>query len=184
MNPWMKWWLGAVNDSLEATRAFWAGMLGERTSEKRDRTPAETTTPTNEEPRAPALSASENPADEPAKAKTANAKTDAPEVRSVAAPRKPSVRAPDDPKTNTATTTGRETQRRGAKPEAAAAKRGRSEKGKARGSGAKKAGGDEPKYSNPDDPSQTWSGRGRRPRWVTQALEAGRSLDDLRAGKR
>ncbi|MFN6951148.1 MAG: H-NS family nucleoid-associated regulatory protein [Albidovulum sp.] len=35
------------------------------------------------------------------------------------------------------------------------------------------------KYANPDDRSQTWSGRGRRPRWVEAALKAGKSLDDL-----
>lgn len=35
------------------------------------------------------------------------------------------------------------------------------------------------KYRNPDDPQQTWNGLGRRPTWVRQALEAGRSLDDL-----
>jgi DNA-binding protein H-NS len=37
-----------------------------------------------------------------------------------------------------------------------------------------------PKYSNPLAPSQKWSGRGKRPRWVTAALAAGQSLDDLR----
>lgn len=36
-----------------------------------------------------------------------------------------------------------------------------------------------PKYANPDDPLQTWSGRGRRPRWVEAALKSGKSLDDL-----
>ncbi len=36
-----------------------------------------------------------------------------------------------------------------------------------------------PKYANPADPSQTWSGRGRKPKWVVEALEAGKSLDDL-----
>ena len=36
------------------------------------------------------------------------------------------------------------------------------------------------KYANPEDASQTWSGRGRRPRWVTEQLDAGRSLDDFR----
>jgi len=35
------------------------------------------------------------------------------------------------------------------------------------------------KYRNPDDPSQTWSGRGKRPIWVNDALAAGKSLDDL-----
>ena len=36
-----------------------------------------------------------------------------------------------------------------------------------------------PKYANPEDSSQTWSGRGRRPHWVDAALKAGKSLDDL-----
>ncbi len=36
-----------------------------------------------------------------------------------------------------------------------------------------------PKYANPADPSQTWTGRGRKPRWVVEALEAGKTLDDL-----
>ena len=37
----------------------------------------------------------------------------------------------------------------------------------------------EAKYAHPDDKSQTWSGRGRRPRWIAEQLEAGRTLDDL-----
>ncbi|MCF3592537.1 H-NS histone family protein [Rhodobacteraceae bacterium LMO-12] len=36
-----------------------------------------------------------------------------------------------------------------------------------------------PKYANPADKTQTWTGRGRRPAWVREALEAGKSLDDL-----
>jgi DNA-binding protein H-NS len=36
-----------------------------------------------------------------------------------------------------------------------------------------------PKYANPAEPSETWSGRGRRPRWVQAALDSGKSLDDL-----
>ena len=37
-----------------------------------------------------------------------------------------------------------------------------------------------PKYRNSLAPSQTWSGRGRTPRWVVAALETGQRLDDLR----
>jgi DNA-binding protein H-NS len=37
-----------------------------------------------------------------------------------------------------------------------------------------------PKYQNPDDPSQTWAGRGRTPRWFSEMLTAGKSIDDLR----
>lgn len=37
------------------------------------------------------------------------------------------------------------------------------------------------KYMNPDNPEQTWSGRGRRPQWINEALESGRTLEDLAA---
>lgn len=36
-----------------------------------------------------------------------------------------------------------------------------------------------PKYANPADASDTWSGRGRKPRWVEASLKAGKSLEDL-----
>ena len=36
-----------------------------------------------------------------------------------------------------------------------------------------------PKYANPANTSETWTGRGRKPRWVEAALKAGKSLDDL-----
>ena len=36
-----------------------------------------------------------------------------------------------------------------------------------------------PKYAHPENPSMTWSGRGRKPKWVEAALAAGKSLDDL-----
>lgn len=36
-----------------------------------------------------------------------------------------------------------------------------------------------PRYRNPDNPEQTWSGRGRRPRWVHESEAAGRSLADM-----
>lgn len=35
------------------------------------------------------------------------------------------------------------------------------------------------KYANPADPSQTWTGRGRKPGWVIDALAAGKSLDNM-----
>ena len=38
----------------------------------------------------------------------------------------------------------------------------------------------EPRFRNPDNPDQTWSGRGRRPRWVHEAEAAGRRLEDMR----
>ncbi|MDI3337490.1 H-NS histone family protein [Defluviimonas aestuarii] len=36
-----------------------------------------------------------------------------------------------------------------------------------------------PKYANPANKSETWTGRGRKPRWVEAALKAGKKLDDL-----
>lgn len=36
-----------------------------------------------------------------------------------------------------------------------------------------------PKYANPDDPTITWTGRGRKPRWVQENLDKGKSLEDL-----
>jgi DNA-binding protein H-NS len=35
------------------------------------------------------------------------------------------------------------------------------------------------KYANPANPSDTWSGRGRKPRWFEAALNAGKSPEDL-----
>jgi DNA-binding protein H-NS len=36
-----------------------------------------------------------------------------------------------------------------------------------------------PKYRNPADPSQTWSGRGRQPRWFKAALRKGKTERSL-----
>ncbi|GLR89965.1 H-NS histone family protein [Bradyrhizobium iriomotense] len=36
-----------------------------------------------------------------------------------------------------------------------------------------------PKYRNPKNPAQTWSGRGKLPRWLDPQLRAGRKLDDF-----
>ncbi|SDE34394.1 H-NS family nucleoid-associated regulatory protein [Limimaricola pyoseonensis] len=35
------------------------------------------------------------------------------------------------------------------------------------------------KFRNPEDPTQTWSGRGRKPRWINEAEAAGRPLEDF-----
>jgi len=37
----------------------------------------------------------------------------------------------------------------------------------------------EAKYRHPDDPSLTWSGRGKRPAWLNEALAAGKKLEDM-----
>jgi DNA-binding protein H-NS len=39
-----------------------------------------------------------------------------------------------------------------------------------------------PKYRNPAEPSETWAGRGKKPRWVVAALKKGKHLEDLRIG--
>jgi DNA-binding protein H-NS len=36
------------------------------------------------------------------------------------------------------------------------------------------------KYCNPEFPSQTWSGRGKQPRWVKTLMASGASLEDVR----
>ena len=36
------------------------------------------------------------------------------------------------------------------------------------------------KYRNPDNSAETWTGRGRQPKWVAAALASGKSLDDLK----
>jgi len=42
-----------------------------------------------------------------------------------------------------------------------------------------RAGKVEVKYRHPDDPALTWTGRGKRPLWLTEALAAGKTLDDF-----
>ncbi len=58
----------------------------------------------------------------------------------------------------------------GTRAAAPAAARGKA-KGKAKAGGAA--------YRHPD--GRSWSGRGRRPAWINEALAAGKSLDDFRA---
>jgi len=36
-----------------------------------------------------------------------------------------------------------------------------------------------PKFANPANPSDTWSGRGRKPRWFSDAIEAGATPESL-----
>ena len=37
-----------------------------------------------------------------------------------------------------------------------------------------------PKFRNPDQPSQTWAGRGRQPRWLAAQLKSGKRIDYFR----
>lgn len=47
---------------------------------------------------------------------------------------------------------------------------------KSKGSGKKV----QAQYRNPADNAQTWSGRGRQPKWIAEGLAGGKSLDDFR----
>lgn len=38
---------------------------------------------------------------------------------------------------------------------------------------------DGPRYRNPENSAETWSGRGRRPAWVDEVLSRGFALEDL-----
>jgi DNA-binding protein H-NS len=40
-----------------------------------------------------------------------------------------------------------------------------------------------PKYRNPNQPSETWTGRGKQPRWLVDQLRSGRRIDDFRIKK-
>jgi DNA-binding protein H-NS len=37
-----------------------------------------------------------------------------------------------------------------------------------------------PKFRNPAQPAETWSGRGKQPRWLTAQLRSGKKLDEFR----
>jgi DNA-binding protein H-NS len=37
-----------------------------------------------------------------------------------------------------------------------------------------------PKYQNPAQPSETWSGRGKMPRWLAAQLSSGKKIDNFR----
>jgi DNA-binding protein H-NS len=51
--------------------------------------------------------------------------------------------------------------------------------GSARGKAKRGTGSVAPKYRNPANPAQTWSGRGKRPHWFNDALKAGKKEKDL-----
>jgi DNA-binding protein H-NS len=53
----------------------------------------------------------------------------------------------------------------------------------ANGSSRKRIGGTRgavaPKYRNPDNPAETWAGRGLKPRWLAAALKTGKKIEDF-----
>ena len=48
-------------------------------------------------------------------------------------------------------------------------------------SGRKKSAA-KPKYRHPENPTVTWSGRGRRPKWIKEALANGTRLEEFLIG--
>ncbi|MDE2379866.1 H-NS histone family protein [Bradyrhizobium sp.] len=36
-----------------------------------------------------------------------------------------------------------------------------------------------PKYRNPNEPHETWSGRGKQPKWLAAQLKTGRSMEEF-----
>ena len=36
-----------------------------------------------------------------------------------------------------------------------------------------------PKFQNPSDPTETWAGRGKQPRWMAAQLKAGKKMNDF-----
>jgi DNA-binding protein H-NS len=39
-----------------------------------------------------------------------------------------------------------------------------------------------PKYRNPENPAETWAGRGLKPRWLAGAIKVGKKQDDFLIG--
>lgn len=37
-----------------------------------------------------------------------------------------------------------------------------------------------PRFANPAEPTQTWTGKGRQPNWYKEAIETGKSPEDLK----
>jgi DNA-binding protein H-NS len=55
---------------------------------------------------------------------------------------------------------------------------GGSRRGRPAGRGGPK-GSVAPKYRNPENPAETWAGRGLKPRWLTAALKGGKKIEDF-----
>ena len=47
------------------------------------------------------------------------------------------------------------------------------------GSGRGTRGAVAPKYRNPENPAETWAGRGLKPRWLTAAIKGGKKIEDF-----
>ena len=62
---------------------------------------------------------------------------------------------------------------------AAAPARGRTAATKASPKAGRKLGKVAPKYRNPDNAKDTWTGRGRQPRWMAELVAAGKKVEDF-----
>jgi DNA-binding protein H-NS len=51
--------------------------------------------------------------------------------------------------------------------------------GKSRGGLRGARGAVAPKYRNPENPTETWAGRGLQPRWLAAAIKSGKKLEDF-----
>jgi len=40
-----------------------------------------------------------------------------------------------------------------------------------------------PQFRNPENPAETWAGRGKQPRWLSAQLRSGKRIDDFRIKK-
>ena len=47
------------------------------------------------------------------------------------------------------------------------------------GKGGRKLGKVPPKYRNPENESETWTGRGKQPRWMAERVAQGKTPDDF-----
>ena len=56
---------------------------------------------------------------------------------------------------------------------------GKAGKGKGRPKGKPKGEERQVKYRNPADASQTWTGKGRKPGWLVEALASGKKIEDF-----
>jgi DNA-binding protein H-NS len=59
---------------------------------------------------------------------------------------------------------------------------GRARRGRPAGRRGGPRGAVAPKYRNPENPAETWAGRGLRPRWLVAALKGGKKLEDFAIG--
>jgi DNA-binding protein H-NS len=58
-------------------------------------------------------------------------------------------------------------------------KLGRFQVGKSTSKAARGARAVAPKYRNPENPAETWAGRGLKPRWLTAAIKSGKKIEDF-----